>query len=245
MSAHFRRAEPSDRETVIALCTAYRVADHQPAAEAEVHASVDAALRGEPLLQIFLVELGTRTAGYFALTIGYSIEVGGRDAFLDELFIEPWAQSQGLGTQAIAFAERLCSQLDVKRLRLEVEHDNPRARALYESLGFTPHARAVLWKRLGSSPAPSARSGYAAHSVKTNDKPWFRAKRYGWGWGAPTCWQGWVVVGAHMLATLAGIVVFVACHSLWFVLYMAVLSAAFLAVCWWKGEPPRWRWGGR
>jgi hypothetical protein len=22
------------------------------------------------------------------------------------------------------------------------------------------------------------------------------------------------------------------------------LSAVLVAVCWWKGEPPRWRWGG-
>jgi hypothetical protein len=23
-------------------------------------------------------------------------------------------------------------------------------------------------------------------------KIWFPAKRYGWGWGLPCCWQGWV-----------------------------------------------------
>jgi hypothetical protein len=25
-------------------------------------------------------------------------------------------------------------------------------------------------------------------------KYWFPAKRYGWGWGLPSCWQGWVVL---------------------------------------------------
>ena len=29
-----------------------------------------------------------------------------------------------------------------------------------------------------------------------------------------------------------------------FVLYAVVLSAVLVAVCWWKGEPPRWQWGG-
>jgi len=28
-------------------------------------------------------------------------------------------------------------------------------------------------------------------------------------------------------------------------IYTAVLWAALLAVCWVKGEPPRWRWGKR
>jgi hypothetical protein len=25
---------------------------------------------------------------------------------------------------------------------------------------------------------------------------WFPAKRYGWGWGIPVTWQGWVVFAA-------------------------------------------------
>ena len=29
-----------------------------------------------------------------------------------------------------------------------------------------------------------------------------------------------------------------------FIGYVAVLSVLLTAVCWWKGEPPRWRWGG-
>jgi hypothetical protein len=27
------------------------------------------------------------------------------------------------------------------------------------------------------------------------------------------------------------------------VLYVAVLCALLIGVCWLKGEPPRWRWG--
>ena len=27
-------------------------------------------------------------------------------------------------------------------------------------------------------------------------KYWFPAKSYGWGWGAPSTWQGWAVFGA-------------------------------------------------
>jgi len=34
-------------------------------------------------------------------------------------------------------------------------------------------------------------------------------------------------------------------HSLAeFITYFIVLTVLFAAVCWWKGEPPRWRWGG-
>ena len=29
-------------------------------------------------------------------------------------------------------------------------------------------------------------------------KYWFPAKRYGWGWGLPGTWQGWLVVAAFV-----------------------------------------------
>lgn len=147
-SVQFRRAAEHDREAVLALCAAYRVADEQPSAEAEVQLAVNAALRGDPLIHIYLIELADRCAGYLAITVGYSIEVGGRDAFIDELYLEPWARGQGLGTQAIAFAESACASLDVKRVCMEVEHANPRARRLYESLGYQPHSRVTLSKRI-------------------------------------------------------------------------------------------------
>jgi len=30
--------------------------------------------------------------------------------------------------------------------------------------------------------------------VSSGDRYWFPARRYGWGWGLPTAWQGWVVM---------------------------------------------------
>ena len=32
-------------------------------------------------------------------------------------------------------------------------------------------------------------------------------------------------------------------HPYWFWAGFSTLIATFIAICWWKGEPPRWRWG--
>jgi hypothetical protein len=76
-------------------------------------------------------------------------------------------------------------------------------------------------------------------------KYWFRAKRYGWGWGLPLSWQGWVVFAIYF-ALLAGVVVWFRFdhQPVMFVTAVVLLSLVLLAVCWVKGEPPRWRWGG-
>jgi hypothetical protein len=76
-------------------------------------------------------------------------------------------------------------------------------------------------------------------------KYWFPAKRYGWGWGFPSTWQGWVVFAVLMALVWLGSVLFPPLERpTFYVGYVAVLCAAFIAVAWRKGEPPRWRWGG-
>lgn len=73
---------------------------------------------------------------------------------------------------------------------------------------------------------------------------WFPAKRYGWGWGLPTAWQGWVIFLVFIALLLGGALWWLPRHGLAaFLIWTAVISAALLAVCWAKGEPPRWRWG--
>jgi len=80
--------------------------------------------------------------------------------------------------------------------------------------------------------------------VQTGPKYWFRAKRFGWGWGLPITWQGWLVLVAFVGLIVVGALVFPPRKALAaYIIYVVVLSTALVGVCWWKGEPPRWRWG--
>lgn len=75
-------------------------------------------------------------------------------------------------------------------------------------------------------------------------KYWFPAKRYGWGWGLPATWQGWLVLGAYVAGAVA---LAVGCppdtHKGVFFSGIVGLSLLLVVICWRKGEPPRWRWG--
>jgi len=75
---------------------------------------------------------------------------------------------------------------------------------------------------------------------------WFPAKRYGWGWGLPRVWQGWAVLSVFGSLLGFGLVVLApAGHSIEFFVYVSVLVAVLIGICYAKGEPPRWRWGKR
>jgi hypothetical protein len=73
---------------------------------------------------------------------------------------------------------------------------------------------------------------------------WFPAKTYGWGWGQPSTWEGWVVLGGYLSVLVALCVLVLAdCHPYWFCTELMPIIAGLIVICWWKGEPPRWRWG--
>jgi hypothetical protein len=75
---------------------------------------------------------------------------------------------------------------------------------------------------------------------------WFPAKQYGWGWGAPATWQGWVVLAIFVGLAVAGSLLLLPGYGqVVFFAYIAVLSLVLLAICWIKGEPPAWRWGDK
>ena len=73
---------------------------------------------------------------------------------------------------------------------------------------------------------------------------WFPAKRYGWGWGPPRTWQGWLVLAAFFVLLAAGAVVLLPGQQPgYFVAYAAILCGVLGWVCYVTGEPPSWRWG--
>ena len=81
--------------------------------------------------------------------------------------------------------------------------------------------------------------------MSDDGKYWFHAKRYGWGWGLPSSWQGWVVFIAYFGLLGLGLLLARPWGPFFYLAFVAVLSVMLVAVCWLKGEPPKWRWGKR
>lgn len=76
-----------------------------------------------------------------------------------------------------------------------------------------------------------------------DDREWFAHKRYGYGAGLPTAWQGWAVTIAFVvLVALAGFVTGYSGFAFWSI--VALLTTVFILICarTTKGGW-RWRWG--
>ena len=71
---------------------------------------------------------------------------------------------------------------------------------------------------------------------------WFPAKKYGYGWGWPTTWEGWVVFIAYFVALAVSGVVWLPRNDITsFTVATAVATVVLVALCVWKGAPARWR----
>jgi hypothetical protein len=80
--------------------------------------------------------------------------------------------------------------------------------------------------------------------TETQPQYWFHAKRWGWGWGLPARWQGWVALGAYATVVLAPLA-FGEDGAIVSIGAMIVATPIFVYVCYRKGEPPHWRWGNK
>lgn len=83
-------------------------------------------------------------AGYITLGWCFSVEQGGRFVLLDELYLVPAARGQGLGRVALALAADWARRAGAQVVRLEVNHHNARAKALYLSCGYADDQRDIL-----------------------------------------------------------------------------------------------------
>lgn len=86
--------------------------------------------------RIWMIDVDENDVGYIVVGFGYSIEFGGRDGFIDELFLRETARGQGIGRQVLKLVIDKASKLGVGALHLEVAHSNKRAQHLYQELGF-------------------------------------------------------------------------------------------------------------
>jgi ribosomal protein S18 acetylase RimI-like enzyme len=82
------------------------------------------------------------------LTVSFSFEYRGYDAFIDELYIAEEHRGRGIGRRAMRFAESAARERGVNAMHLEVSPDNQAALELYRRAGYADHGRYLMTKWL-------------------------------------------------------------------------------------------------
>jgi ribosomal protein S18 acetylase RimI-like enzyme len=145
----YRLATAADTDDVLALQRDFYAEEGYPFAAEQMRPALATLLSDPALGQVWVAVQAQRIVAYAVLTLGYSLEHHGRDAFVDELYVVPAHRSQGLGRAALALMDTYCREHYVHVLLLEVEHVNDEAHALYRRAGFATGTRHLLKKYIG------------------------------------------------------------------------------------------------
>ncbi len=144
MTQRVRGAGPPDRPALVKMMEEF-YAEAGTAFDAKKTADAfDEILRDDTIGRVWILECDGTAAGYVILTFGFSLEYGGRDAFVDDLFVRAGHRGRGLGRAAIETVFEECRRRRVRALHLEVARANVAAKELYRRFGFIDHAHHLM-----------------------------------------------------------------------------------------------------
>ena len=82
-------------------------------------------------------------------------------------------------------------------------------------------------------------------------KPWFKAKKYGWGW-TPQTFEGYLTLLIFITLFTGLTIIFIkrindplfapVVSIIIYAVLLAVLISSLIFICYLKGEKPSWRW---
>jgi len=148
MEPILRVATERDLEVVLGFMQQYYAFDHLVFDEANAASAVRQLIGDDRLGVIWLICEGPTPVGYIVLTFGYTLEYHGRNAFIDEFFLQPSHRGRGWGRHTLRAVETACRGFGLRAIHLEVTRTNKSVQELYRKLGFRDHDRYLMTKRI-------------------------------------------------------------------------------------------------
>ena len=147
MTTALHLARPEHLEALLPLVAAFHGEQAIEQTEESRRTAITPLLEGSPLGAVYLIGPQRAPIGYIIVTFGWSVEFGGMDAFIDELFIRPAVRGRGIATEVLSALPLALGQAGVRAIHLEVDQDNAVAQRLYARSGFRPRPRYMLMTR--------------------------------------------------------------------------------------------------
>ncbi|MEC7298426.1 MAG: GNAT family N-acetyltransferase [Pseudomonadota bacterium] len=104
-------------------------------------------LDGSPYGAVWLMGPSRAPIGYIILTFGWSVEFGGMDGFVDELYVRPAVRRRGIATEVLEQLPKTLAETGLRALHLEVREDDDQTVKMYRRQLFKPREGYMLMTR--------------------------------------------------------------------------------------------------
>lgn len=141
-------ATPDDLPRLLPMVAALHEGEGYGTDDAHREAALAPLLDGSPHGAVWLIGPRMAPVGYVVVTFGWSIEFGGLDGIVDEVFIRPAVRGRGMATEALNALCKALAQSGVKALHLEVDRTNADACRLYSRCKFEARDSYMLMSRV-------------------------------------------------------------------------------------------------
>ena len=136
MSAALKLAGPDHLDKLLALVEAFHTEADMKSTEESRRAGLGPLLDGIPYGCVYLIGPPRAPIGYMTITFTWSIEYGGLDGNIDELYIRPGVRGRGIASEALVALPKALSGGGLRTIHLEVDRTNASALKLYRRAGF-------------------------------------------------------------------------------------------------------------
>ncbi|NNK15400.1 MAG: GNAT family N-acetyltransferase [Sulfitobacter sp.] len=147
MSAALTLAKPEHLDKLTALCAAFHAEEGIELSDEARRAGLAPLLDGLPYGVAYLIGPPRAPIGYIVVCFGWSVEFGGLDAIIDELYVRPGVRGRGIATEALIALPRALAEGGLRAIHLEVDRENEKAIKLYKRAGFTPREKYMFMSR--------------------------------------------------------------------------------------------------
>ena len=141
-------ARPDDLDRITRLVGDFHTEQGITQDDATRRAAILPLLEGSPHGAVYLIGPARAPIGYVTVGFGWSIELGGMDGFLDEIYIRPGVRGRGIGSEIMLSLPKALAGAGLKALHLEVDREDASVRKLYEKLHFRPRDKYMLMTRV-------------------------------------------------------------------------------------------------
>lgn len=148
MSAALHLAKPDDLARLLPLVSAFHLEEGLKSTDEQRTNALAPLLDGSPHGAIYLIGPSKGPIGYIVVTFGWSIEFGGLDGFIDEIYIRPGVRGRGVASEVITSLAGMLKSIGMKALHLEVEPANDSAMRLYKRCHFKARDGYLLMSRV-------------------------------------------------------------------------------------------------
>lgn len=145
-SLHLATAEDAPR--ILPMVASFHVERGFDTDAAHQEAAILPLLEGSPHGAIWLIGPRMAPVGYIVVTFGWSVEFGGLDAIVDEIYVRAAVRGRGMGSDALDGIAKALREAGVRALHLEVDRSDGRLHSFYTRARFHMRESSTFMSRL-------------------------------------------------------------------------------------------------